>query len=239
MSTNQELTELLALELGTSFVNRRPYAKEVFKWQDIDLLPHSSSDTLLGEIYDWDGRNWRTTDKNLIGFIFPVDQLSSFKTKLESTPKSPALLPDFEFTKEQVIDLGLNIPSLFNIGFTGKVSSAKKLSIVVKGVTKSRLTNIDATGIAIAKALSEFAQDNPKEYRQNIKRNYLAKALFYADSVEINLEKEVGVDIGVNFDVEGVEVEVKADTETKKEFILKYTGAMAPFAANFVKGKNF
>lgn len=239
MSTNQELTELLALELGTSFVNRRPYAKEVFKWQDIDLLPHSSSDTLLGEIYDWDGRNWRTTNNNLIGFIFPADQLEAFRTKLESIPKSPALLPDFEFTKEQVLDLGLTIPSLYNLSFTGKVSNAKHLSVVVKGVTKSRLTNIDPTGISMMKGLSEFAQENPKEYRQNIKRNYITKALFYADTVEVNLEKEAGVDIGVNFDLEGVEVEVKADTETKKEFILKYTGAMAPFAANFVKGKDF
>jgi hypothetical protein len=239
MSNNTELTELLSLELGTSFVNRRPYAKEVFKWQDIDLLPHSSTDTLLCEIYEWDGRNWRTTNNNLIGYIFPADKLPSLTSDLKSIPKAPALLPDFEFTKDQIIDLGLNIPSLFNIGFTGKVSDAKHLSVVVKGVTKSRITNIDATGISIMKALSEFAQNNPKDYRQNIKRNYLAKALFYADTVEISMEKGAGVDIGVSFDLEGVEVKVKADTETKKEFVLKYTSAMAPFAANFVKGKDF
>lgn len=51
MENNQQLTELLALDLGINLINRRPYAKEVFKWQDIDLLPHSSADTLLCEIY--------------------------------------------------------------------------------------------------------------------------------------------------------------------------------------------
>ena len=47
MENNQQLTDLLALDLGINLINRRPYAKEVFKWQDIDLLPHSSADTLL------------------------------------------------------------------------------------------------------------------------------------------------------------------------------------------------
>jgi len=41
MATNQQLTELLELDLGISIVNRRPHAKEIFKWLDIDLLPHS------------------------------------------------------------------------------------------------------------------------------------------------------------------------------------------------------
>lgn len=70
MENNKELTELLALDLGIKIVDRRPYAKEVFKWQDMDLLPHSSTDTLLCEIFEWNGRNWRTTGNNLIGYLF-------------------------------------------------------------------------------------------------------------------------------------------------------------------------
>jgi hypothetical protein len=92
MENNQQLTELLALDLGVNLINRRPYAKEVFKWQDIDLLPHSSADTLLCEIYEWNGRNWRTTNNNLIGFLFSDEQLKNVKEQLLNVPKHPALI---------------------------------------------------------------------------------------------------------------------------------------------------
>jgi hypothetical protein len=239
MENNQQLTELLALDLGVNIINRRPYAKEVFKWQDMDLLPHSSLDTMLCEIYEWNGRNWRTTNNNLIGYLFSGDQLNTVKNQLLNVPKFPALIPDFEFTKDSMIEFGLSLPSLFNIGVSGDIKNAKDFSIKVNGVTKSRITNIDSPGIEILRSYSEFTQDQSKSYRKNIKFNYLSVSLFYAESVEINLEKESGVDLDVSFQTQGVEVEAKVDTDTKKNFILKYTGNQAPFAAKFTKGKDF
>jgi hypothetical protein len=239
MATNQELIELLELDLGLSIVNRRPYAKEIFKWTDIDLLPHSSADTLLCEIYEWNGRNWRTSEKNLIGYIFSNDEIQAIKNKLFNVPKYNASIPDFEFTKDQIIELGAGIPALFNIGFTGNIKNAKELSIKVNNVVKSRITNIDSPGIEIMHALSEFSQKKSKTYRKEIKSNYITKALFYAESIEIILEKNAGVDIGISFDIEGVNVEAKVDTETKKEFKLTYSETLAPFGASFVKGKDF
>ncbi|GAA4151547.1 hypothetical protein GCM10022217_05500 [Chryseobacterium ginsenosidimutans] len=239
MENNKQLTELLALDLGVNIINRRPYAKEVFKWQDMDLLPHSSLDTMLCEIYEWNGRNWRTTNNNLIGYLFSGDQLNTVKNQLLTVPKFPALIPDFEFTKDSMIEFGLSLPSLFNIGVSGDIKNAKDFSIKVNGVTKSRITNIDSPGIEILRSYSEFTQDQSKSYRKNIKFNYLSASLFYAESVEINLEKEAGVDLDVNFQTQGVEVEAKVDTDTKKNFILKYTGNQAPFAAKFTKGKDF
>jgi hypothetical protein len=239
MENNQQLTELLALDLGVNIINRRPYAKEVFKWQDMDLLPHSSLDTMLCEIYEWNGRNWRTTNNNLIGYLFSGDQLNTVKNQLLNVPKFPALIPDFEFTKDSMIEFGLSLPSLFNIGVSGDIKNAKDFSIKVNGVTKSRITNIDSPGIEILRSYSEFTQDQSKSYRKNIKFNYLSASLFYAESVEINLEKESGVDLDVSFQTQGVEVEAKVDTDTKKNFILKYTGNQAPFAAKFTKGKDF
>lgn len=239
MENNQQLTELLALDLGVNIINRRPYAKEVFKWQDMDLLPHSSLDTMLCEIYEWNGRNWRTTNNNLIGYLFSGDQLNTVKNQLLNVPKFPALIPDFEFTKDSMMEFGLSLPSLFNIGVSGDIKNAKDFSIKVNGVTKSRITNIDSPGIEILRSYSEFTQDQSKSYRKNIKFNYLSASLFYAESVEINLEKESGVDLEVSFQTQGVEVEAKVDTDTKKNFILKYTGNQAPFAAKFTKGKDF
>lgn len=239
MATNQELTDKLALDLGLEIVNRRPTAREVFKWLDMDLLPHSSADTLLCEIYEWNARNWRTTSENLIGEIFTESELPALKTALSSIPKVFANVPDFEFTKEDIIDIGLSIPSLFGIGFKGDIKNAKELSIKINGVTKARITNIDAPGIEIMRRLSEFAQDHSKAYRRKIKRNYIAKALFYADNVEINLKKEAGVDIEVGFSIENIEVKPQVDTDTKKEIKLSYTGRMAPFAATLVMGKDF
>ena len=239
MATNQELTSKLALDLGIEIVGRRPSAKEVFKWLDIDLLPHSSADTLLCEIYEWNTRNWRTTSENLIGEIFEGERIVALKEALISVPKQIANVPDFEFTKEDIIGIGLGIPSLFGIGFRGDVKNAKELSVKVSGVTKSRITNIDSPGIEIMRRLSEFSQDNSKKYRRKIKRNYIAKALFYAGSVEIYLKKETGVNIEVEFAVDNVEVKSNIDSETTKQIILKYTGEMAPFAATLVMGKDF
>ncbi|PIF47039.1 hypothetical protein CLU96_4085 [Chryseobacterium sp. 52] len=239
MKNNQDLTDLLALDLGINIVDRRPYAKEVFKWQDMDLLPHSSSDTLLCEIFEWNGRNWRTTGNNLIGFLFSGEVLTTVKEQLINTPKHPALIPDFEFTKDSMIEFGLSLPSLFNIGVNGDIKNAKSFSVRVNGVTKSRITNIDSPGIEILKNYSLFTQDQSKAYRKNIKFNYLGTSLFYAESVEIFLEKESGVGLDVSFQTQDVEVDAKIDTDTKKHFVLKYSGSQAPFAAKFTKGKDF
>nr|WP_314493964.1 hypothetical protein [uncultured Chryseobacterium sp.] len=239
MENNQQLTELLALDLGINLINRRPYAKEVFKWQDIDLLPHSSTDTLLCEIYEWNGRNWRTTNNNLIGFLFSDIQLAKVKDQLAHVPRHAALIPDFEFTKENMIEYGLSLPSLFNIGINGDINSAKSFSVRVNGVTKSRITNIDSPGIEIMRSYSDFTDSQSKTYRKNIKFNYLSTSLFYAESVEIFLEKNSGVNVDVSFQTQNVEVEAKVDTDTKKHFVLKYSGNQAPFAAKFIKGKDF
>ncbi len=239
MENNQQLTELLALDLGINITNRRPYAKEVFKWQDMDLLPHSSTDTLLCEIFEWNGRNWRTTGNNLIGFLFSDTNLSTIKNQLINAPKNPALIPDFEFTKDSMIEYGLSLPSLFNIGVNGNIKNAQNFSVRVNGVTKSRITNIDSPGIEILRSYSEFTQNKSKTYRKNIKFNYLSTSLFYAESVEIYLEKESGVGLDVSFQTQDVEVDAKIDTDTKKHFVLKYSGNQAPFAAKFTKGKDF
>lgn len=239
MESNQQLTDLLALDLGINLINRRPYAKEVFKWQDMELLPHSSVDTLLCEIFEWNGRNWRTTENNLIGFLFSGENLAKVKDQLINIPKHPALIPDFEFTKDSMIEYGLSLPSLFNIGINGNIKNAKDFSVKVNGVTKSRITNIDSPGIEILKSYSEFTQDQSKTYRKNIKFNYLSTSLFYAESVEIYLEKESTVGLDINFQTQNVEVEAKLDTDTKKHFVLKYSGNQAPFAAKFTKGKDF
>lgn len=239
MENNKELTELLALDLGIKIVDRRPYAKEVFKWQDMDLLPHSSTDTLLCEIFEWNGRNWRTTGNNLIGYLFSGDELNTVKTQLISTPRNPALIPDFEFNKDSMIEYGLSLPSLFNIGINGNIKNAKDFSVKVNGVTKSRITNIDSPGIEILKNYSAFTQNKTKTYRKNIKFNYLSTSLFYAESVEIFLEKESGVNLDVSFQTKDVEVDAKVDTDTQKHFVLKYSGSQAPFAAKFTKGKDF
>ncbi|ROI00496.1 hypothetical protein [Chryseobacterium daecheongense] len=239
MENNKELTELLALDLGIKIVDRRPYAKEVFKWQDMDLLPHSSTDTLLCEIFEWNGRNWRTTGNNLIGYLFFGDELNTVKTQLISTPRNPALIPDFEFNKDSMIEYGLSLPSLFNIGINGNIKNAKDFSVKVNGVTKSRITNIDSPGIEILKNYSAFTQNKTKTYRKNIKFNYLSTSLFYAESVEIFLEKESGVNLDVSFQTKDVEVDAKVDTDTQKHFVLKYSGNQAPFAAKFTKGKDF
>lgn len=236
-ATNEELRELVGLELGVDLMNRRPTAKMIWKWQDLDLLPHSSTGTLLGELYEWSGRNWRTTQNNLSGIIFSPDQLGQIKTELLNVPKENANIPDFEFTKDDLVELDFSLPSIFNIGLKGNVKNLKNISVKINGVTKARLTNMDQPGIKIYRQLSLFAQNNSAEYRKKIKSDYITTALFYAESVEIDFEKEAGTDLELKFEVEQVNVETSLNTETKKNVKLSYNGNLAPFAATFVKVK--
>jgi len=241
MAKNEQLTDKLALDLGVKFINRRPYAREIFKKFSIDLLPHSSTDTLAGELYERKNRNWSTTNDNIVGVIAEgqIETIDLLIKQLKKLTRHEAQIPDFEFSKEEIIGMGLKLPSLFNIGFTGQVENAKNLSVKVNGVTKSRITNYEEPGIKIIELLSALASHKPKTYKQKVPSKYIAEALFYAESVEILLEKESGSDIGIDFDLKGVTVTAETDTDVKKVFKLAYKGKMAPFAATFVKGKDF
>ena len=133
----------------------------------------------------------------------------------------------------------LSLPSLFNIGVNGNIESAKNLSVRVNGITKSRITNIDSPGIEILRKYSQFTDSESKTYRKNIKFNYLTTSLFYAETVEIFLDKDSRVKLDVSFQTQNVEIDAKVNTDTKKHFVLKYSGNQAPFAAKFTKGKDF
>lgn len=239
METNKELTEAAFRDLGILPINRMPYAKEIFKLYDIDLLPHASNDTLIGEIFDWSGRSFKTTNDNIVGVIATEDNVDDLVAKLKNIPALPANVPDFQFSKEEIISFGLKLPFLFNIGFSGEVKSAKNLSVKVRSLTKSRLKNTEEPGISIKRLLASFEENNTRDYKEKIKHDYIAEALFYADSVEVELDKESGVDIDISFDAANVEVTANADTDTKKHFTLKYSGGNAiPFGATLKKGKD-
>lgn len=238
MATNIELTESAFIDLGLFPPARRPYAKEIFKIYDIDLLPHASEDTLIGEIFEWSGRAFRTTADNLIGIIAATDMIPDLKQKLKDINVVNASVPDFEFSKEEIVDFGFKLPFLFNIGFSGNVERATKLSVKVNSLKKSRLTNIDEPGITIKRLLAKFEDDNQRDYRRRLKNDWISEALFYADSVEIELEKSSGVNIDISFDVSNVEVSANVDTDTKKNYVLKYKGGSnIPFGATLKKGK--
>ncbi len=236
--TQKQLVDQLSLDLGISIKNRRPYAQEVFKHMDMDLLPRSSVDTLLGELYEWEGRLYRSKNQNLIGFLFSDAELKAMEKKLGAMVKVDAQVPVFEFTREHVLELGGAIPALFSIDLKGKINSTKELSIVVSDVTVVRLTNYQEPGISIHNALSKYAQGNSKGYRKNIKNDYVAEALFYAKSVELSLEKKAGQEVKLSFDA-NVKVEVEVDNSSTYKAKLSYKGNGAPFAAKMREGKKF
>ena len=237
--TNDELTNQLALEMALDLHNRRPTAKEVFKHLDIELLPHATVDTTLCEIYDWFKRNWRTTNDTFIPWLYPdPTDTKKMMEKLANVERVTAEVPNFEFDKENLLELGVKIPQLFGIKVVGDVKNAKKFSIKISEITKSRLSNSVSPGMEIARRLSEFKMSNPRDYRKNIKFDYIAEALFYAEKVEVELEKEAGVSLDIGFEMEGIEVETEMNTETKKKMKLTYSNKIVPFGASLVKGKN-
>lgn len=52
MKNNQELSDLLALDLGINGSDQRP-SKEAFKCQNMDLLPYSSTDILCKKLFSF------------------------------------------------------------------------------------------------------------------------------------------------------------------------------------------
>ena len=237
MATNEQLTAQLGLDLGLDLKNRRPYAKEIFKRFDIELLPISGEDTLLGEIFEWSTRNWRTTSDNLVGYIGSTENKEELIHALKKVAKIKANVPDFEFSKQNVFDLGLKLP-FFNLSFTGEVQNAQELSVKINGIKRTRLTNYEEPGIAMARLLSVFAEQNTPLYRNCIKHNYIVEALFYAESVEIDLKKEAGVDIGLEFDANAATIEATLETSTQKKYKIVYKDSiLSPFGATFKKGK--
>ena len=228
----------MELDLGIKILNRKPYAKEVFKLYDLDLLPHSDVSTLLGEIFEWRGRTWRTTGKNVIGFTYPPEELAAMEARLKEVPRNEANVPDFEMTKKDIIELGGNIPALFKIKLKGKYSKAKQLSVEVNEITKARLTNYQEPGVSLRLKMSEYAQKHPKAYRRWLKNDHMSIALFYAASVVIKLERGTEAGIDLEFDP-GVEVTVSGSVNSVQTYTLRYTGNACPFAATMMKGRNF
>lgn len=238
--TQAERTAQLGLDLGTLISGRMPHADEVFKAFDVELLPHTSSDTLLGELFSRSGRAYRSNSKNLIGYLYEhdLDAMDRVRERIRQQPRLDALMPNFEFTKEHILELNGSIPSLFNLSFNGRIESAKKLTVTVSNVKKSRLTNYEEPGRSIRNLLSAYAQEQAKSYRANIKKDYLAEALFYADSIVVELEKSAGQNLDVSFDLDAT-VEVTLENATSKRFKLSYAGAGCPFGAIMRKGKDF
>jgi hypothetical protein len=218
---------------GLRFAGRKPYAREVFQWQDIDLLPHSSADTLAGELFERKEKNWRTLNRNIAGNLFAGPALEEVVQQLRSIPREEAMIPDFEFDRGDLVGLGFRIPSLFNIGFTGRVEAAGRVLVRVQGVTKARLSNIAEPGIRLFNALKALSEDHPRDFRRRFRDRHISTALFYAAAVEVEIEKESGIDAGVTFPAQGVAVEVMADSDVRRAYRLSYLGRTAPFAATF------
>jgi len=238
MDTDKQLTESVFMELGISSPGRLPYAKEIFKVYDIDLLPHASEDTSLCEIFENSGRAFRSTGDNLVGIIAPEDRVTTLYSALQQVVPVQASVPNFQFSKEEIIDFGFKLPFLFNINFTGNVNNAKSLSVKVNSLKKSRISNATQPGIEIRNLLQRFEDENPREYRNRIKHDWIAEALFFAESVDIEFEKDAGVALDVSFEVNNVEVTANVNTATQKKYTLKYTGGHnIPFGATFKKGK--
>lgn len=235
MISNETLKQAMALDLGIDLSNRDALASEVLKYQDIHLLPHSSTDTMLGEIFENNGSTGHTKNQNLIGYLFTGHQLQDMVKKLKEITKADAQIPTFVFSKDHIASLGFKIPALFNIGFHGNMNSAKDFSVKVSGVTKQRIDNYQSPGTEIYAAFSSFTLNKTKTYRQKIRFNYISVALFYAEKVEISLDKGSAAAVDFDFDAEAAKVEVIADSDSKKSVPTDLFRKPVPFCCKFSK----
>ncbi len=95
----------------------------------------------------------------------------------------------------------------------------------------------DALRLEIEQAVEKLKNDDPAEYRHELKRRYIVEQLFYGETVKVVIAKDTEIDAKVVFaDVVG---DVSASVDIHKNQVFTISGSKYPFAIDLKKIKDF
>lgn len=206
----------------------------------VELLPRSFSDTRLGEIMEWKGLFSPMLDYKSYTIAdvlnLPPEKSKELNSKLGNCCFIDASFPALEIRDDFGNDSDLQIPS-FGINLAGKIDKSK--------VRYFRFTNIKARRFIgearteILKELETLKETNFKRYKEKIRDHYIIEALFYADTVEIGIDKDAaaGLDAAAILAAGNVKLTGQLTTNSEHKYVL--SGSSCPFAVELVQGREF
>jgi len=203
----------------------------------VDLLPVSSADIYLGEIWEWEGlfnsTLIRLQDDLCNHFRLADDaKAKDLLLKLKKVKKTEANFPDIEVSKDFKSSADLKVPSI-NLDLGNELSVGSVKRFLFKGVKSKAIIELRPE---LDDLLNDLKDKNFKHYREKIRTNNVIIQLYYASSVEIAIDKNISNKAEVEAKIKSlgnVDVDVASATE------IKFTvgSGDCPFAGQFVKGK--
>lgn len=208
--------------------------KEFKRLYQAELLPSSASNYSVGDIWDRIGiNNLLVPENDNIGYICGDDALSK---DLEKIKKVKANFPDIDLTSDINADIAVDIPS-FNVSLASALKVKKVEKMVIRGV--SAKNSLSGFRTRIVDSLEALKRSNINKYRKYIKTKEMVTALFYAETVEIQITKTVTNQTEFKLAIQqafNVNAKVNFDSKNKVSIIL--SNPNCPFAAQFEPGRD-
>lgn len=206
----------------------------------VDLLPVSADDIFLGDLWDWRGlfsnRLERVMDRMTNHFHDP--HKSTLETALKSIPLGAASVPRVEIRNEFSSENDLKIPSI-NLDLSADIDAESVKQFTFNNVTARSLVDLRDE---LDEQLMVLKKNDFDRYKAKIRGNYIASWLFYAESVEIEIDKASTGRAAVEAKIQGLQKgNIQVNTDTSHHKMVKYTiaGSSCPFASKFIAGRDF
>ncbi|MBK8146056.1 MAG: hypothetical protein IPK62_14240 [Bacteroidetes bacterium] len=198
------------------------------------LLPISANNYSIGDLWDRVGISGRLKPENTnIAYVCDNPVLAE---KLRVIENVDANLPDLDITSDFNQEANINIPSL-NVSIEESLQISKVERMIFKSVT----TKNTHGGLLeeMYDHVTKLRKDDIQKYRNRVKHSLVTIAYYYAEKVQIEVEKEVmnkdeynlkiaqtfGLDVGVSFG-------------SYNKVFIEINNSKCPFAAQFIHGRN-
>ncbi|MDX2174403.1 MAG: hypothetical protein SFY56_14975 [Bacteroidota bacterium] len=208
--------------------------KEFERLYSAELLPASGENYSIGDIWDWEGL---INQKLVFRFESVTDVVMNeeLKQKLKNIPLVQGNLPEVDMTSDIKIDAGAAIPVLkdINVGNNLDVKSIVKFSF---GNVMSK--NILDYRMDFNRELEKLKNQNFDKYKEKIRNYEVVMQYWYAGSVNLVVDKTVGDTANIKAKIQGMGLEFKSDVTTDNKETISIKTSKAPFAAQFMKGRD-
>ena len=206
-----------------------------------DLLPVTAADIHLGDLWDWQGvfSNRLTRMLSRLPHYFPEPHRSSLDNDLKSVQFENASLAAVEISSDFHTSADLKIPSI-NLDLEGEIDVDSVKMFAFKNIKSKSIVNLRAH---LNDQVSALKDQNFDSYKKSIRGSYIAAWLFYADSVEIQIDKnasgKAAVEARLSNIVKSSAMDLKVDTSHHSVISYTVSGSTCPFAAQFIAGRDF
>jgi len=212
--------------------------KEFRRQFSAELLPRSPSDLLLGELYEWKGlfsRRLDPTGDNIIDHL-DLDRATreDLRQRLAAVPIVPATFAQIDLKSDLQTSADLQLANL-PASLAASLDVEKIQKFEFNQVMSRRLNG--ELRIELRQHLDRLKENNQKKYRELLRHALVADGLFYAGAVLIHIEGTTSLSVDAQNAVKQIGGQVEVLSSKTQQ--ITFGQADCPFAAEFVKGKEF